>query len=214
MGLALVVAPLFEVRAVEWSPPDPGQVDSILLTSANGARCAGPGLEAFRALPCYAVGEATAEAARSVGFRQIVVGNDDGAALLGMVAAAGSARPLHLCGREHIALEQRGLTITRRIVYAAESVPRLPEEAEEALRKGAVALVHSARAASCFAALVDEAEIGRERISVAAISQAAASAAGTGWSRVEAAAYPADEALLELAAKLCKTARSETGNGG
>ena len=44
----------------------------------------------------------------------------------------------------------------------------------------------------------------REAITLAAISPAAAAAAGGGWEAVEVAERPDDEALLALAARLCK----------
>ena len=65
LGLEPIVAPLFETRALDWIQPDPGDFDAILLTSANAARLGGDGLKPFLALPCYAVGERTAAAARA-----------------------------------------------------------------------------------------------------------------------------------------------------
>jgi uroporphyrinogen-III synthase len=55
-----------------------------------------------------------------------------------------------------------------------------------------------------FAALVDQAGLNRDTISIAAISPAATAAAGGGWRSVAAAAAPTDSALLELAADLCQ----------
>ena len=66
--------------------------------------------------------------------------------------------------------------------------------------KGSVALIHSPRAGRRFAELV----IDRGSIAVAAISEGAAEAVGDGWQTVEAAAQPCGDALLALAASLCK----------
>jgi len=110
-----------------------------------------------------------------------------------MMAAAGVGRALHLCGREHLAVEAEGVAIERRVVYAAEPVEREPLEGP------AVAMIHSTRAAERFARLAGD----RKRIALAAISAAAAGAAGTGWATVSVAAEPREQALLELAAKLC-----------
>jgi uroporphyrinogen-III synthase len=66
-----------------------------------------------------------------------------------------------------------------------------------------VALIHSPRAGRRFAELVDRASIARGGVTIAAISPAAAEAAGEGWARVEAAERPADDVLLALAARLC-----------
>jgi uroporphyrinogen-III synthase len=205
---------LFEVRALDWAPPAPDEVDSVLLTSANGARHAGPELASFLHLPCFAVGEATAEAARAAGFQDVVAGKGDGEAVLERLVEARLKRPLHLRGRDHLPLAHPAIRIERRVVYAAEAVQALPRIAVDALRGGAIALLHSPRAAAHFAHLVAQERLDRGPITIAAISEAVVAAAGTGWRSVHAAAGRNDDALLELAAKLCKTERVKTGKSG
>ena len=213
-GLDPVVAPLFVIAPLEWDAPDPAEIEALLLTSANGARHGGAMLEAFVGLPCYCVGSATAAAAREVGFHEVLTGPSDGAAAVEMMARDGIVQALHLCGREHIELTHPGVAITRRCVYAADAVEALPEQAEAAMRGGAVALLHSPRAGSLFAKLTSAAGIPRDIVSIAAISEAAAAAAGFGWKTKAIAPRPTDEALLELAAKLCQTGGGEMGTGG
>jgi uroporphyrinogen-III synthase len=204
LGLEPVVTPLFAVRPLAWEAPDPDLIDGVLLTSGHAARQAGPQLGSFLHLPCHAVGEATAAAAREAGFVDVRAGSGDGAAAL---AAAGEGRLLHLCGRDHLPLQRSGGRIERRIVYAADAVAELPAEARRALESDALVLIHSPRAGEVLATLVDGAGLPRSRISLATIGDAAAAAAGAGWRRVAAAARPRDEALLELAAELCQTDR-------
>ncbi|MFL6844860.1 MAG: uroporphyrinogen-III synthase [Allosphingosinicella sp.] len=189
-GLDPVLIPLFSVSAVPGPAPDPGRYDAVLLTSANGARFARAGLER---LPCFAVGEVTASAAREAGFADVRTGPSDGAAAAAMVARDGMKRALHLCGRDHVALEAPGVSIERRIVYAAEPLATGP------ITGPAVALVHSARAGARLAELASD----RSTIALAAISAGAAAAAGEGWSAKVVAAEPRDDALLEVAAQLC-----------
>jgi uroporphyrinogen-III synthase len=204
LGLEPVTAPLFTVRPLPWQPPDPAGVDAVLLTSANAVRQAGPQLARFTAFPCFAVGEATAAAATQAGFKDVRIGPGDGEAAAAMVGSG--ERVLHLCGRDHLTLDQAG-GIERRIVYASEAIAVLPEAARSALARGALALVHSPRSGALFAELVDKAGLARATVAVAAISDTAASAAGAGWRSLAAADRPRDEALLELAAELCKKAR-------
>jgi uroporphyrinogen-III synthase len=203
LGLEAVRAPLFEVRPLAWQAPPPEGYDGVLLTSAHAAREAGPALSAFAGLPCYAAGEATAEAARAAGFMRIEAGDSDGAATLALAAMRGARRLFHPSGRDHIPLAPAGIEIDRRIVYAAEAAERLPGNAVKALALRPLVLIHSPRAASVFGKLVGR----RETVSIAAISAAAAEAAGEGWALKAVAAAPRDEALLELAVKLCQTAR-------
>ena len=199
-----MLSPLFRIVPVDWQAPAAADYDALFLTSANAPRHAGPQLEQFRHLRCYAVGEATAAAASAAKLHDVRTGDSDGKALLDMAVDQGAQRLLHLCGRDHIPLDHPALTIERRIVYVAEPLPALPP-----VPPGAVALLHSPRAAAHFAELA-----GRDRsnIRIAAISAAAAAQAGKGWSEVRVADAPRDEALLELAAGLCKSERRETGN--
>ncbi|HYW16074.1 MAG TPA: uroporphyrinogen-III synthase [Allosphingosinicella sp.] len=190
LGLDPIVAPLFRIEKVEGPPIEAGRYEAVLLTSANGARNAPPGLTA---LLCFAVGERTAAAARSAGFGEVRTGPCDGSAAAAMMAAAGVSKALHLCGRDHLAVEAAGIAIERHIVYSAEPVPRGRFDGP------AVALIHSARAGARFAELAG----AREGIALAAISPAAAAAAGEGWAAKAVAAAPRDQALLEVAAKLC-----------
>ena len=190
MGLEPAVLPLFAITKVGGPPIDAVRYDAVLLTSANGARHAPPGLTA---LPCFAVGESTAAAARAAGFAEVRTGPCDGAAAAAMMAEAGVKRALHPCGRDHLAVAAPGVEIERRIVYAAEPVPH------ERFEGPAVAMIHSARAGTRFAELAGD----RAAIAVAAISASAAAAMGEGWAAKAVAAAPRDQALLELAAKLC-----------
>lgn len=191
LGLEPVVAPLFAVRPLAWTPPDPARFDAILLTSANAARLGDDGLERFLSLPCYAVGPRTAAAARAAGFMDVRIGPSDGAALVAMAERDGVRSLLHLGGREHVPLEG----VTHVPVYTADECGALPGDLADM-----VVLLHSPRAASRFASLVQD----RGGIVVAAISAETAAAAGTGWKQVAVAPAPRDEALLELAASLCE----------
>jgi len=201
MGLEPVVAPLFAITGLAGAPVEPGRYDSVLLTSANGARHAPPG--AAR-LPCFAVGESTASAARAAGFGEIRTGPCDGAAAAAMMAAAGVRRALHLCGRDHLTVEAPGVAIERRVVYVAEPV------AHEGFEGPAVAMIHSPRGGARFAELAG----ARAAIAVAAISPAAAAAVGEGWAAKAVAAAPRDQALLELAAELCNHGFDVVRDGG
>ena len=203
-GLMPIVAPLFSVRPLDWEAPDPAGFDAVMLTSANAARQAGDGLASFRGLPCYALGEATATAARDGGFRDIRIGPSDGTALLEMMDMNGVQSAFHPCGRDRRELGASDVRLTDIPVYAAEPVRRLPPEATAALREGAFVLLHSPRAAALFAELY---EGDRAFVDIAAISAAAANAAGQGWRSVAVAPQPRDQALLELAAQLCQTGR-------
>jgi len=204
LGLDPIVAPLFEIRPIAWTPPAPAAFEAVMLTSANAARHGGDGMTPFLSLPCWTVGEATAEAAAARGFTDIRVGPSDGAALIEAMKAAGVRSAFHPCGLDHLPLEDAALRINRRVVYEARAAATLSPAMNAALDANALVLLHSPRAARTFAAL---ASARRATTVLAAISAATAEAAGPGWRSLAIAPEPRDAALLELAAKLCQTTR-------
>lgn len=208
LGHEAIVAPLLTVRALEWEWPEM-PVEALAVTSAN----AFAGLRALPELPLFAVGDATAAAARRHGVRDVRAPGGDVAALWAAVRAAGFARALHLAGRERTAAAvPGGLTVEVRAVYAADLAEALPDDMAAALRAAAVdwTLLYSARTAGGFARLVDAAGIARAALSIAAISSAALAAAGRGWRAAVAAATP-DEAGLFAAAGLAPASSDGAG---
>ena len=199
LGLDAVSMPLFGVHPLPWTPPDPHAFDAVIVTSTNAMRYGGAGLEGFRHLWLHAVGEATAEAAREAGFRHVNAGRADIVELLRWFSP--DLRLFHPCGRDRRDLSGAPQAIVSVSVYAAEA---LPMPGGFAAITGAVVAVHSPRAGERLAELTDAAGIGRSSVRIAAISEAAAKAAGAGWAEVRSATEPSDGALLELAARLCK----------
>lgn len=197
LGLEPILSPLFRIESVEWDVPDAANFDALLLTSANAVRQAGPGLGRLKQLPVQAVGEATAQAAREAGLKVETVGSKDILALLAMLPS--DLRLLHLAGEDH--RDPRDARIERRIVYRSAAIadPQLPA------LDGLVVAIHSPRAGSRLAELAPS----REWTAIAAISDAAANACGSGWERVESAENPDDNSLLALAALLCHTSIPE-----
>jgi uroporphyrinogen-III synthase len=199
LGLTAIRLPLFEVHAIDWTPPDVARFDALLLTSANTPRHAGPELAALRGLPVHAVGDATATAARDAGLKVVAVGDRDGAALVAAAAASGVQRALLLGGRDR-AVQEHPIIAKAIAVYASEPVAVALEALDQL--GGSVVLLHSARAARRVADLIDRAGIDRRTVRLAAISEAAAGAAGGDWARIAAAPSPDDAALIALARSL------------
>lgn len=195
LGFVPIVYPLFAVEAVDWALRDTAGIDSILLTSANAARFGGSSLAPFHDYPVYAVGAATARAARAAGFSDVRQGGGDVAATVPLIARAGHAHVLHPGGEHVRAYDHQGLEIERATVY--RTVPRGDAAGLAAvLPQGQpCALVHSPRAGARLAELVAPAE--RPRLGLAVISAAAAEACGSGWRAVGVAAAPDENALLQ-----------------
>ena len=194
-GLDARAIPLFEVNPVQWDVPDAGSFDGLLLTSANAVRHSGEQLKELRGLPVYAVGEATAEAAREAGFDVASIGEAGVDRLLGSIES--DLKLLHLAGEDRRTPEDARQEIRSITVYRAQA----RDEADLRDVGGCIALIHSPRAGRRFAEFADSAAKGS--IAIAAISEEAADAAGNGWATVESAEMPSDEALLALAERLC-----------
>ena len=192
-GLEVRAVPLFTVAPVAWSVPDLAQFDGLLLTSANAVRHGGERLTDLRGLPVHAVGQATATAARETGFDIASSGDDGVDRLLGSIDP--ELRLLHLCGVDRREPNDARQQITALAVYRAEAV----EAPDLSAVEGGVVMIHSPRAGARFADLIAD----RSPIAIAAISEAAALAAGDGWRSIDVADQPSDDALLALAARLC-----------
>ncbi|MFL6765401.1 MAG: uroporphyrinogen-III synthase, partial [Sphingomicrobium sp.] len=192
-GLDVIAIPLFEIEPVVWEAPQATDYDGLLLTSANAVRCGGGGLGRLRPLKVYAVGQATAAAARELGFDIAVVGDSGVEALLASLDP--ELRLLHLCGADRKDIPGARQTIAPLEVYRSRPIDGLDLSAAA----NAVTLIHSPRIGQRLAELAGD----RASIIIAAISEAAADAAGPGWKAVAVAEQPSDDALLALAEQLC-----------
>ena len=200
-GLTVIRLPLFQIVALAWDVPDPNAFDALIITSANTLRHGGAGLAALKSLPVLAVGAATATAARAAGFDVMAVGEGDAAALIADAGSRGISRALHLGGRE--AMVAMGGVVAKTIAIYASNAVAIDTHQINAM-SGIIALLHSARAATRLAMLIDQSGIGRQHIALAAISPAVAAATGPGWAQVGIAAAPNDQALIDCAASIAR----------
>ncbi|EQB00294.1 uroporphyrinogen-III synthase [Sphingobium baderi] len=200
LGLIVRRWPLFEAKALSWEAPPPGRFDALLLTSAQAARLAGPHLAIYRALPAYAVGNATAAAMESAGFAAVTAGETDGTAIAARIAADGHRTVLHLTGVHSAPIDAGPLALHRIAVY--EMMETDAEGLEAAIRSETVLLIHSPRAGERLAALLPFES--RSRFHIVAISPAALAACGGGWASTRAAERPDDDRMLALAHRLCE----------
>lgn len=201
LGLDVIQLPLFDIVGMDAGTGPEGPFDALLLSSANGVRFGTAAIHAHGDLPLYAVGEATAQAARETGHAHVLEGGGDAASTIPLIARDGHARVLHICGADVRDFDPLGITLIRHAVY------RSAERPEDAVRAtldglaGAVAAIHSPRAGRRLNALLDARQ--RTQIHVAAISARAAEASGSGWASLAVSAAPDDTALLACAQSLC-----------
>ena len=160
LGHEPLVAPLLTVRALDNVEIDLAGVAALAFTSANGVRAFAE-RSGDRGLKVFAVGAATAQAARHAGFRSVLSSEGDVAALArGIVARRGELKGavLHagaaeLAGDLTGALEQAGLEARRIVLYETLPVTLAEPQLKAALRAHAV-LLHSPRAARVLAQML------------------------------------------------------------
>lgn len=214
LGHEVVLAPLLTTVPLNWQLPAV-RPDAIAFTSAAAVRLAGPQLGDLRHLPVFAVGSATAAAARKTGFGQLVTDGPQlverspaaaagtAAALFAQVSASGFAHVLYLAARDR-SLHALPAGVELREVYAAMLTSELSRPVLRALAKGAIdlTLLYSARTAAHFGTLVDAGGLDRSELDVAAFSRPVLAAAGPGWKSAVTSPVPTETALLAAAGLL------------
>ena len=155
-GLRPLVAPLLGVRPLLWTPDLDG-VGALAFTSLNAVAAAPAGLAAS-GLPVFAVGDATADAARRAGFARVESASGDAADLARLVAsrrAAFAGDLLHLSAAEPAsdlgALLAPAVRVRPAHVYETVALPAA-DAAHAAWPHLRAVLLHSPKAAAVFAA--------------------------------------------------------------
>lgn len=160
MGHEALVAPLLAVHALDDVEIDLAGVAALAFTSANGVR-AFADRSGDRALKVFAVGAATAQAARAAGFHAVLSSDGDVAALArGIAARRGELKGAVLhAGAAELAgdlagpLEAAGIEHRRVVLYETRPVA-LDEAQLKPLLRADVVLLHSPRAARALAPIL------------------------------------------------------------
>jgi uroporphyrinogen-III synthase len=206
-GDTALIEPLLTIERVPGVTPQLEGIQALVMTSANAA----PALTApARRLPVFAVGDATATAARRAGCSAVISAAGSGADLARLIAQR--CRPergaiLHLSGAEvrpgmAEGLSAAGFALRRQVVYRAVAARALSPAAIEALAGWQVeaVLLFSPRTARTFVELVALHGLRDHLSSTAAICLSAAVAQPCReliWRAIYLAAGPDLEALLE-----------------
>tara|TARA_R110001592_G_scaffold68283_1_gene209237 strand:- start:3041 stop:3763 length:723 start_codon:yes stop_codon:yes gene_type:complete len=213
LGHAAIVTPLMDIRFVAGPALDLTGIQALLVTSANGARAlAARQAGSDIALPVLAVGDATARAARDLGFADVESAGgdvDDLARLAAVRLRPGDGALLHVAGSKVAGdlagmLAKAGYTYRRSVLYDARPVTALPQAAQGAIADGAAAgvLLYSPRTAALFRDLVLAAGLEGfvENLTAFCLSANVAARAGAGWRRVVVAVRPTEPSLMDAVA--------------
>lgn len=213
-GHTAMIEPLLTIVAKPDAVVDLSDVQALALTSANGARVLAE-RTTRRDLPVFAVGDATAAAARTAGFTAVESAGGDVVGLADLIAArldpgAGAIfhpAARHLAGDLQGSLEAKGFAVRRVVLYESEPSPALSEAAEAALRDGRidVVLFFSPRTGKTFVRLLTESRLAAicNRVYAVCLSDAVAeNIKRLPWRAIYVAAQPTQAALLDGLAAL------------
>jgi uroporphyrinogen-III synthase len=205
LGIEPIVEPLLEVRPIADADLDLAGVSALAFTSAN-AVAAFAARSSERALRVFAVGDATAAAARAQRFTSVLSAQGDVAAL----ASALAARRRELAGvilypaavepSQDLAgaLAAVGLKVRQAAVYETVAVAP-PGTFAERLHAIDGVLLHSAKAAQGLARFV-KANPAPQLVAYCLSRQIARALGRAGLAQVLAAPQPNETALLALVA--------------
>ncbi len=165
-GHDVSVEPLLEIEFVDGAEFELGGVQALVATSRNGLRALElmPQLTAARALPLLAVGPASAQSARALGFARVHEGKGTALSLLHVTRShcpPGRGALLHLAGETlatnlKAVLEECGYCVRQPVLYRAKARSELSESAQAALRSGGLGgvILMSPRTAKIYRGLV------------------------------------------------------------
>ena len=159
-GFAPLIAPLLKLSAVSTPGATPDD-DSVLAFTSPNAVLAFQALSDRRIWPVYAVGDATADAARGAGFEFVhsAGGNVDDLAALLINDAPGFVTYLsgvHVAGDLIGALEAVSIPCVRTIIYGSEAVADIDDNVLTLLKSGdpVSVMIYSPKAAHTLCKLL------------------------------------------------------------
>lgn len=212
LGHDPLVEPMLTIRYRDEPAPS-HDYQGVLATSANGVRALAR-LVAWRDVPVWAVGDASAREARDLGFVTVESAAGDVATLAALVTerADPAAGPLLHVAASRLAgdlggeLAAKGFTVEKAVLYDAEPAEDFSSAFLDALAEGhlSAALFFSPRTAATFVRLAEKRQLGESlrRIKALALSRPVADAlASLPWRAVSAAERPDQAALLALLTK-------------
>ena len=218
-----LLAPMLRIKA--QSVPDDlaerlAAAQAILLTSANGARLLAQATK-VRGYRIFAVGDATARAARQLGFSDVVSASGDAQALIGLVSrwlSPTDGRLIHAggavkAGDVATTLRSAGFSVGEVVLYAMREVDALPADIVRIIEDGRLDAVtfFSPRTAQAFVKVAAQTGIAPFlacTVAVAISPAALAGADGIPWRTRIAARAPTQDGVL---ASLDAVTPSQTG---
>ena len=205
LGFQSLIAPLLTVSptgaALALQP-----FEALALTSSQAI--AHLGADVSRQVRVFAVGAATAKAARAAGFKDVISADGDVAALVELILKERPPAVVHAAAAQTAGdlvqrLAEADMSARRVVVYRAAPAEGLPEAVLQGFETRAIAaiLIHSPRAGRIASALLADAGVDPRIAPVLGLSPACVGQLKRRGFVTAAAAEPTEAALLALLAK-------------
>ena len=212
-GISSIIEPLLNILVQEGPPPDTRGVAAIAFTSANGV-LAFAERSPRRNLPVYAVGDATARAARAAAFKDVQSASgdvDDLARLLTQALSPEAGAILHpaaskVAGDLAGHLADSGFTYRREVIYKSEKISSLSPKSRTAIVRGEIygVVLMSPRTGHIFKEIMIRAGLADRAADMTAFCLSPAVAAAVDdlpWCKVKTAVSPEQDAFMALLTK-------------
>jgi uroporphyrinogen-III synthase len=212
-GHEATVEPLLQVSFEHGDAIELEGVQAVIATSRNALRAlrSHPARGTARKLPLFAVGKATAQEARALGFETVVTGAGTVQELVAhivSVADPANGLLLHLAG-DRLAgdlkgeLEEQGFRVLQPVVYRTTAVTSFSEDTVEQLATGEIdgVILLSSRTATIYAQLMAKhglVSVARELVHFCLSEAVAKRLAPLGGLTIEIAEAPRLEEILAL----------------
>jgi len=212
-GHAVIVGPLLRIEANPDIDLGAGPYAGVAISSANALRvlASNPRVGELTALPLYAVGRRSAEAARAAGFTTVVSADKDMQALAELIRQrhTGSVLPLLYVAAEDRAgnlggaLARLGIAVCTVALYRAVQATAFDPAVRAALEAGTVdgVLHFSRRTAEAYLGCAQAGGLAHDALAPMQFcisAKAAEPLAAAGAANLKIASHPDEEAMLAL----------------
>jgi uroporphyrinogen-III synthase len=213
LGHDTLIAPVLRIEPLPDAAFGKGPWNAVLMTSGNAARALMTHARRAElvALPAFAVGRQTADAAKLAGFSEVVSADGDGADLVRLIAAkiADRTQPLLYLAGSDVArdlageLAMHGLKVETVVLYRASAANAFSDEISAAIRKSDIdsAVHYSRRSTAIFVDCAKSGDLLREikaMTHVCLSDRAAEPLRDIGATRIRVARKPEEGALIDL----------------
>ncbi|MEO5805303.1 uroporphyrinogen-III synthase [Devosia sp.] len=212
MDVDAIAVPLLVRQVLDTALPEAGDFAAMVVTSGNALRTLSErsGVEQYRSLPIFTVGEVTGIEAQTLGFGTVQSAAGGLAELADLLKRSGIAGPVFYPAASErngdlaALVAPFGLTLVTTPLYRMVPVTRVPESVVAELASGAIeaALFYSRRTAQSFvAAMADRLTAAqRQHLAVLCLSNAVAEPLrAAGYGNAAIARHPNEETMMSLA---------------